>query len=197
MRTMVLSAVLVVALATAGGAVPGLKVKGDPRAWQEVSQALGRLASLRTYRVRADMAQGQTMVMEFVNPDRSRMVMAGGQVETVRVGNEVRFRMAGGPWQCRATMPLPEAPRAMPPAGEVEVTVERGPDAQVGGERTRTYRYWFGSRRDMITRLYVSVRTGLPRRMQVLDAQGRVQMTMDYVDFNAPIRIELPPCQDR
>jgi hypothetical protein len=30
-----------------------------------------------------------------------------------------------------------------------------------------------------------------------LDQAGKVQTTMDYTDFNADIRISLPPCQDR
>ncbi|MCS7236468.1 MAG: hypothetical protein RMM30_10925 [Armatimonadota bacterium] len=77
------------------------------------------------------------------------------------------------------------------------MTVERGPTARVGAEEARTYRYWFGPRREAVFHLYVSARTGLPRRMRVLNEQGRVQTTMDYGDFNAPLRIELPPCQLR
>ncbi len=197
MRTVVLPAVLAVGLAAGVAAAPGLKVNGDAQAWQEVGEAMARLASLRTYRVRAEVAQGQTMVMEFVNPDRSRTVMAGGQVEVIRVGKEHRFRVAGGPWQCRTAGPTPQVPTGTPQEGQAEVTVERGPDAQVDGERTRTYRYWFGPQRETVTHLYVSVQTGLPRRMQLVDPQGRVQVTMDYGDFNAHIEITLPPCQDR
>lgn len=139
------------------------------------------------------------MVIEFVNPDRMRMVMAGGQMEMIQVGREQRLRMAGGPWQCPrgGVTTAPQVPSATLPEGVMEVTVERGPNAKVGGEETRTYRYWFGPRREAVFQLYVSVRTGLPRRMQVLDEQGRVQTTMDYGDFNAPLRIELPPCQLR
>ncbi|MDR5710112.1 MAG: hypothetical protein QN172_10370 [Armatimonadota bacterium] len=133
--------VATVGWAARGGAAPApLAVRGDAQAWQEIHQAMARLASLRSYRVRSELGQGQTMVMEFVNPDRMRMVMAGGEMEIVQVGEQQRFRMAGGPWQCIATVPTPEMPTGQPAEGETEVTAERGPDAQVGGERTRTYR---------------------------------------------------------
>ncbi|MFN3285866.1 MAG: hypothetical protein ACK45F_06250 [bacterium] len=178
-----------------GWAAPtGFRVEGDARAWEEVGQALARLASLRSYRARVDLGQGQTMAVEFVNPDRVRMVVAGGEMEIVRVGQQQRFRMAGGPWQCVATVPMPEVPTGRPAEGETAVTIHRGPEAQVGGERTRTYRYWFGTRLESVMRLYVSVRTGLPRRLEMLDARGRTEVTVDYGDFNAPIQIELPPC---
>jgi len=188
---------LAVWVAGAAGAAPALTVNGDARAWREVGEAMAKLAALRSYRVRSDMGQGQTMVVEFVNPDRMRMVMGGGQVEVVRVGQEQRVRMAGGPWQCRMMFPAPQPPSGGPPEGETRVTVQRAPNRKVGGEEVRTYRYWFGSKPDAVMHLYVSVRTGLPRRLQVLDQAGKVQTTMDYTDFNADIRISLPPCQDR
>ena len=197
MRKGVWAVALAVWVAAAAVAAPALTVNGDARAWREVGQAMAKLAALRSYRVRSDMGQGQTMVVEFVNPDRMRMVMGGGQVEVVRVGSEQRMRTAGGPWQCRMMFPAPQTPSGGPPQGETQVTVQRGPNRKVGGEEARTYRYWFGSRADSVMQLYVSVRTGLPRRLQVLDQAGRVQTTMDYTDFNANIRISLPPCQDR
>ncbi len=197
MRRGVWVVTLVVWLAAAAVAAPGLTVNGDAQAWREVGQAMAKLAALRSYRIRSDMGQGETMVVEFVNPDRMRMVMGGGELEVVRVGGEQRVRMAGGPWQCRMMFPAPQPPSGGPPEGETRVTVQRGPNRKLGGEETRTYRYWFGSKPDAVMHLYVSVRTGLPRRLQVLDQAGKVQTTMDYTDFNADIRISLPPCQDR
>lgn len=188
---------LVLGSASGSGAAPGLVVRGDARAWQEVLQAFSRLGSLRSYRIRANMGEGRRMLLEVVNPGRTRMVVGDGVLEVVRVGDEHRVRMAGGPWQCRPGVPVPQLPSGTPAPQHVEVTVERRPDAEVRGERARSYRYWFGAERDAVTQLYVSVRTGLPLRMQILGEAGQVKVTMDYGDFDAPIQIELPACQER
>ncbi len=136
------------------------------------------------------------MLVEVVNPGRTRMVVGDGELEVVRVGNEHRVRAAGGPWRCRPEVPVPQVPSGTPAPQQVEVTVERRPDAEVRGERARSYRY-FGTDRDAVTQLYVSVRTGLPLRMQIIGEPGQVKVTMDYGDFDAPIQIELPACQER
>lgn len=185
----------VVAAGGVAAAAPALTVRGDAQAWREVAEALGRLASLRSYRVQARSAEGDAVLIEFVNPDRMRMVAQGGQVEVIRVGPEQRFRVAGGPWQCWAPGPAGQVPSGGPPEGETVVTVERAPDALVDGEPTRTYRYWFGSRPEARLQLYVSARSGLPRRLEILDPEGKVRTTLDYGDFDAPIGIDLPACQ--
>jgi hypothetical protein len=43
----------------------------------------------------------------------------------------------------------------------------------------------------------VLTKGGLPRRIQVLDAQDNVVLTLDYYDFNAAITITLPKCEQR
>jgi hypothetical protein len=179
----------------------GLVVKGDRKAWSEIQAALNRLDALKSYRARGPIEGGGKMLMEVVNPDRSRVVTEtpGMKEENIEVGKEQRWRIGNGPWQCTADgRPRPgtgQAPSVVPP-GETEVTAERGPRVKIQNDDTQSYRYWFGPRH-VVYRLFVLTKGGLPRRIQVLDAQDNAALTLDYYDFNAAIRITLPKCEQR
>lgn len=102
-----LARVLGVITAVALGATPaagqqGMTVRGDPAVWEEVSRAWGQIARLRSYRMRMLPPPGQpeaerfSMVMEFVAPDRRRMVVDMPDtmtVEVITVGQEMRRRV--------------------------------------------------------------------------------------------------------
>jgi hypothetical protein len=195
--------VLAFVLVTAGVvAAQGLVVKGDRAAWLEIQTAWNRLGALKSYRVRGTMPGGMRMLQEVVRPDRDRTLMEapGMKQESITVGQGHRWRINDGPWQCATGgSPVPDAGRApgAAPPGQAEVTAERGPKVKIGNDETQSYRYWFGSRKSGIFRLFVLMKGGLPRRLQMLDAQGNVTMTLDYYDFNAAITITLPKCEQR
>ncbi len=94
------------------GAAAGQTVRVDLRAWQEISAAWERLNRVKTYRMRiTSPGQPAPSVVEPVNPDRSRMVVKQEKltIESINVGKETRFRMAGpgmpGTWQCQGDLP--------------------------------------------------------------------------------------------
>lgn len=191
-----------IVLVWVAGAAAQLTVKGDARAWQEVTAAYEKLAKLKSYRVKMTMeGQPGAMVTEHVNPGRTRMVMTvqGMTLESVTVDGKTAYRQTGGgpqgsAWTCRS---MPAGGVQAPPepkAFKGEVTAGRIADATVEGTKTSGYEYtWVTQGQSIKQRLYVAG-DGLPRRMVVLDAAGKAQTTMDYYDFNAPITIEAPKC---
>jgi hypothetical protein len=184
-------------------AAVGQTVRGDLRAWQEISAAWERLGRVKTYRMRITSAgQPAPSVVERVNPDRSRMVMKQGAItiESITVGKETRFRMAGpgmpGTWQCQGDLPKGTGPASPPQPGkaEGEVTVRRLGPRTVAGVSTQAYEYTTSGKGGATQRLYVG-RDGLPRRLELLGGKGGQPVTtIDYYDFNAPITIPLPAC---
>ena len=192
---------IAIVLMLAAGVAAQVTVKGDARAWQEVGAAFDKLAKLKTYRTKMTI-EGETvsMVTEYVNPDRSRTVMKteGVTMETVKVGNEIRYRttVPGAPatWQCSAPPQGTQTPTD-PKNAKGEVTVSRLGDVTIEGTKTAGYEYaWSVQGKMMKQRFYVAVGDGLPRRLVMLDAAGKPQTTFEYYDFNAPITIELAKC---
>jgi hypothetical protein len=103
-----------------------------------------------------------------------------------------------GVWQCPPKMggSPPQAPVGK--AGE-EPAVVRLDDATIGGAAAQVFLATqpgqgqgrsFGNK----TRIYVLKDTGLPRRLEMLDAYDKPAMAADYRDYDAPIVIQLPPC---
>ncbi len=187
----------VAGLATTGNAAAqsGLAVKGDPKAWKEIEAALTSFSKVKTYRAKQTVAQGVSMALEAVNPDRyhTKMTMAGFAMETIQVGREVRTRQGKGPWMCTG---LPaDTPETNPTKMTGEVTASRGPAERIDGVSTQSYTYSWKSRKLTARfRIFIAGNNGLPKRMQMLNEQGAAQMTFDYFDYNAPVTITLPPC---
>lgn len=192
---------IAIVLMLVAGVVAQVTVKGDARAWQEVGAAYDKLAKLKTYRTKMTVeGQSVSMVTEYLSPDRSRTVMKteGVTMETVKVGNEVRYRMTapGAPatWQCTAPPQGTQTPTD-PKSAKGEVTVSRLGDVTIEGTKTSGYEYAWSVQGQMTKqRLYVASSDGLPRRLVVMDAAGKPQTTFEYYDFNAPITIELAKC---
>ncbi len=190
-------------LVTAAGAQ--VTVKGDAAAWREVMAAYENLGKLKSFRMKMTPV-GQTegaFVIEKVNPDRSRMLIQSQQgvgIESIAVGNEVRSRVNTGTnqataWQC-GPAPVQAGSEPNPLKAKGEVTISRLPDATIEGTRTRGYRSTMTTDgKPNHSRIFVLVDRGLPRRTEVLDDAGsKMEMTIDYYDFNAPITIDLPKC---
>jgi hypothetical protein len=196
--------VLAAAVVTATQAVAAQDptVKGDPQTWAEVKAALGRLAALKTYRIKGTIRGGNTQAWEVVNPNRVHYTRTagGGTIDTISVGKEMRIR-DGATWKCpKIPIPIPD-PNAEYGTGASEVAAHKGPIEAVGGVQTQTYTYTLtmgpsiGPMSGKVNiKLYVALNSGLPKRQQGLNDKGTVNFTWDYFDFNAPITIDLPPC---
>ena len=194
-------AVAMVAI-TEAGAAQGPAIKGDPQAWAEVKAALGRLATLKTYRIKGMIRTGDAQAWEMVNPDRVHYTrtLGGKTIDTIRVGKEMRVR-DGAKWTCpKIPMPVPD-PNTEYGTGATEVTAQKGPIEVIDGVQTQTYTYALtmglnigpiGGKVNL--KLYVELANGLPKRQQGLNEKGTVNFTWDYYDFNAPITIDLPSC---
>lgn len=195
-RAVVITAAVVLALVTAGAtAAPALVVRGDARAWSEIAAALTKFSRLKSYRAEGNMSGGGSMSMEVVNPDRfrTRMEAGGVTIETVVVGKETRFRQGNAPWMC--TGQAPTVPTTNPERFTGEVTAAKGPAATIDRVATQSYTYtWKSGGQTSNFRLYVATGNGLPKRMELLDEKGAVQMTFDYYDYDAAITIALPSC---
>jgi hypothetical protein len=197
--------VVVCVLAVAQPAAAQLTVNGPQAAWQEVTAAYQRLSTLRTYRmkIRGAGVPAGGITVEIVNPDRRRTVVPMGQggFETIVVGKEGRTRTGNGPWQCQlAPGSMVGGPGGWPPdprTAKGEVTVARLGFATLEGARTQGYEVVYtpsANAKPTTIRVFVVQNGGLLRRIEVLDKDEKVAVTVDYYDFNAAITIELPKC---
>jgi hypothetical protein len=103
-----------------------------------------------------------------------------------------------GVWQCPATL---GGGGSQPAAGNTggEAAVSRLDDARIGGApaavflATQTSQVQ-GSSYNIRMRVYVLKESGLPRRVELLDASNKPTMTMDYGGYNSLITIIVPHC---
>ncbi len=98
-----------------------------------------------------------------------------------------------GTWEC---MP-PQAESFTPPSLS---EVARSTDTTIEGTQVRGYDVTSTEQRGgrAVTtkmRFYVLTDRQLPRRIERFDASGSLEGVMDFYDFDAPITIELPPCE--
>ncbi len=196
----------VVALVLAGSlaaavdaAAPKLVVKGDAKAWAEIAAAMTKLQKLKSYRAKGTVAGptgAMVTLMEVMNPGSfySKTTVGGNTVEVIQVGTAVRMRTGSGAWICDTQQR--DQLGADPEKMWGEVTAARGPAETIAGIRTQSYTFvWKNDIMTTKNRLFVATTDGLPRRAQVLGDDGSVTMTTDYYDFDAPIKIALPPCK--
>lgn len=171
-----------------------LIVKGDAKAWAEIEAAYIKQNKVKSYRAKGTMS-GAGVTIEFVTPDRwhTKMDTGGFAMETIMVGNDIRFRQGGGPWQC--TGQAAEVPMTDPGKMSGEVTASKGPAVTVDGVQTQSYTYTWKIEGIVVTsKIFIAVSSGFPKRIQMLGDKGEVEAQYDY-DYNAPITITLPPCK--
>lgn len=80
-----------------------------------------------------------------------------------------------------------------------EVTIARLGETIINGEKTQGYDMTVtgqdkGRSTTTRMRLYVLADRQVPRRMDVFDTAGKLQGSMEYSDYDAPIAFELPKC---
>lgn len=198
-----LTAAILLVLLAAASAGAQLTIKGDAAAFQEVQEARKRLHALRSYRTKLTSAgSNSTLIFERVKPDRSRSIQYLDNliIESIGVAGEIRIRMirSGKPgvWECASKKPPPQPSRSNPDA-KGEVTVTRLGELTIDGAKVRKFLsvtlLQGVSNRQYV---YVLVKDRLVRREERLAPRvDKVEHRWDYYDFNAPITIELPPCQ--
>jgi hypothetical protein len=125
------------------------------------------------------------------------MHSSSGDVESYMMGGQMRTKtnVPGNSqrWQCQ------NAPSSLPPQdiSKFEGTVDaaRGQDAAIDGAPMHVYTYALSGpamRGTAKTTLFVDTVNGLPRRMIVATPGG--DQTMDYYDYDAPIKFAVPAC---
>ncbi|MDR7554060.1 MAG: hypothetical protein QN157_00485 [Armatimonadota bacterium] len=188
-------------------------MEGDAQLWQEVLEALNRLSTAHTYRMRTGPVVVE--VDQRSSPPSSRMVVSSGGVQTeiVQVGDQAWMLTAGIcrllPRQQSAAMAPTRPPRPQDITGVVRI-LGRTPGAHTTprGEVRPVYVYEYESdveqpgagRVRARTRLSVDRETTLPLRM-ALEPLGATPGSStrpgtweaDFYDFGADIRITVPP----
>ena len=195
----VLAAAIVVVPARAGFA--DLTVKGDQGAWRDVQAAFAKLNTLQGYRMKSALPNGSMIVEVTLGGTAMHVTMhsAGGDVESYVMGGQARMRVqaAGAPnvWQCHGMPPM--MAQTDPSKLQGTIDIARAADAVIDGAPMHVYTYtvegaMMGKAGQAKTTVYVDNTSGLPRRMVVATTQG--DQTMDYYDYDAPIKFTLPAC---
>lgn len=194
LRVLTLAAIFAIAVPAASIAAPaGPAFKGDPQAIAEVQAAFQKFGVARTWRARIT-AEGQTTTMEFVLPDRIRLVIsAGGQTsEITNIGPDQWITSGGTCRKSPVKVPVMNPKEYMEHPNDTTVTVTKGGRETVEGTATQTYVLVVETRGTTIQqKLHVALSTGYPRRVEMQSTRGL--LIIDYFDFDAAIKID-PPC---
>jgi len=187
--------------------VPGATITGDRAAWHDITAAFSKL---RTMSYRSKTSAGGTIgsSLEFSPPDSTHTIAQEpwGTMEEVVVGHETHYRMntggVPGTWRCDYPDAFtPEKINQTLAALHPTIETSRGPDAVIDGAPVHTYssRYTLqehGHSSSTNLTLYISARTGLPRRVVGPESLGSTgpEAVTDFYDYGAPISITLPAC---
>jgi outer membrane lipoprotein-sorting protein len=182
-----LAVALVVPIVAVAG--PGGLMQGDPQAVAEYRSAQEKFGSARTFRSKMTAAQG-AMTIEYVAPDRRRIIFTGG--EFIIIGETMWSRAPSRCVKLPQKMPLPDPREAIEQGADATFEVAKGAAEAVEGTPTQTYNAVITAKGKTIRqKMYVATQTGYPRRVENAAQEGTV--VIDYWDFNTAIAIE-PPC---
>jgi hypothetical protein len=181
-------ALVVPIVAVAGPAGP--TIQGDPQAVAEYRAAYEKFGSARTWRSKMTAGAQGAMTIEYVAPDRTRFIFAGG--EFIMIGDTQWSRDPGRCVKLPQKVRLPDPREGVQQESDTIVQVARGGAEAVEGTPTQTYNVMISAKGKTIRqKMYVAIQTGYPRRVENSGQEGTV--VIDYWDFNAAITIE-PPC---
>ncbi len=190
---LLLAAVVLLLVSSPVRAAPGPTFKGDPQAVAEVKAAFQKFTAAGSWRSRMT-AGGSNTLTEYVAPDRFRMVITQNNqtTEMFMIGRDVWVKSGGTcskvPMNAPVRNPKEIAEHA---SAESTITVAKGGPASIEGTPTQSYMVTTESRGTTTAeKLYVAAGTGLIRRIEI---QGREPMTIDYFDYNVPLKVD-PPC---
>lgn len=187
--------ILLLVSLTAAAAPAGATFKGDPQAISELQAAYAKFANAKSYRVRM-VAEGQTTTtMEFVLPDRFRMVIRSGSdaTEITNIGPDQWIKSGSICAKSPVKAPVANPREYIEHFSDTTITVTKGGRETVEGTATQTYMLVVETRGSATIqqKFHVAVGTGYPRRIEMQTSRG--PLTIDYFDFDAAIRID-PPC---
>ena len=175
-------------IAVAGPAGP--TIQGDPQAIAEYRAAYDKFGSARTYRSKMTAGTQGVMTIEYVAPDRMRLIYTGG--EFIVIGDTQWSRDPGRCIKLPQKVKMPDPREGVQQEADATVQVAKGGAEAVEGTPTQTYNVVITVKGKTIRqKMYVATQTGYPRRVEMSGQEGTV--VIDYWDFNAAITIE-PPC---
>ncbi len=195
-RIVVLAALLnVILLASAAAGAGGPVFQGDPKAIAEVQAAFQKFSTAHTWRARITSPGGGTQTMDHVAPDRFHMSFSkGGRTSDMfMIGREAWIQSGGTCQKLPAPLPMINPRQALEQQSDAKITVSRGGPETVDGSPTQTYMLTVDAQsRQVREKLYVANGSGVPRRVEMPSERGTI--VIDYLDYNAPITINNPPC---
>lgn len=178
------------ALLLAVAAVPATAAPRD-----DVIQATSRLAGASSYVIHVDSPQAGmagSMELQYVAPDRYRMMIPGGPVQTI-IGNQAYMEIAGRTMR----VPLPAGSLdKMRDQARISETQDNARIESLGsdmldGKPTTKYRIVHAGQREAEALLWVDGK-GWPLQMQV-DGDDGATTTMRYSRFNDPTLVIAAP----
>src|SRR3990172_3235295 len=136
-----------------------------------------------------------TTTMEFVLPDRFRMVIRSGSdaTEITNIGPDQWIKSGSTCAKSPVKAPVANPREYIEHSSDTTITVTKGGRETVEGTATQTYMLVVEKRGSptIQQKFHVAVGTGYPRRIEMQTSRG--PLTIDYFDFDAAIRID-PPC---
>ncbi len=193
-RVLALVAILFLAVPGRAAAAPtGAVFKGEPQAVAEVQAAYTKFGAAQTWRAKISTG-GTTQTIEFVAPNRIRMVISQGNEtsEIFSIGSEMWSRSGGACQKLPVAVKIPSPKDYMEHPSNTTVTVTKGGRDSVDGTPTQTYTVIVENAGTTTQqKFHVAVGTGYPRRIEMQTSSGPT--VIDYFDFGAPIKVD-PPC---
>jgi hypothetical protein len=136
-----------------------------------------------------------TALPSFLNPAGAMIGAASMAAYSVLTPNKMTPPI--GVWQCPQALGGGSQGAAGKTGGEPAVS--RMDDVKIDGAAAEVFLATQASQQQgssfaVKMRVYVLKESGLPRRVEMLDASGHLTITMDYRDYNALFTIVLPQC---
>ena len=159
----------------AAAAPAGATFKGDPQASSELQAAYAKFGNAKSYRVRMT-AEGQTTTMEFVLPDRFRMVIRSGSdaTEITNIGPDQWIKSGSTCAKSPVKAPVANPREYIEHSSDTTITVTKGGRETVEGTATQTYMLVVEKRGSptIQQKFHVAVGTGYPRRIEMQTSRG-------------------------
>jgi len=173
----------------------GPTFQGDPQAIAEVQAAYQKFIAARSWRARVKTPGTDAQTMEHAAPDRFHIVVkqANETADLVIIGRDFWIRRGSDCMKSPTAIPFMNPREVIQQNSDVKISVSKGGAETIEGTPTRTYTMTIEVQgKKTPQKLYVSVATNLPRRVEISTDQGPI--TVDYFDYDVPIIITPPSC---
>lgn len=159
----------------------------------DVVNAFTEMASASSYHMAIQSAQGQTMDIDMVPPDKMHMLMGGGKAEMIRAAGATYVKVNGN-WM-KLPMGMPQMDQQMGAVSYVQSVGRNPKQARVDDLGSKsvdgaTYHAYKVTPQDgKPATLYVDG-SGYPARIDV--SEGKGTSIVRFSKFNAPLTIDAP-----